>query len=210
MRFYEQGHCRKGYRRGLAPEVSTTAQVRLNRRPVVKHWLEGETMGELGRRSSRVNRTSLLKQLTRAYADEWFAHYNYQFTANALWGHRSPSTIELLSRKSAEAFARTNRLAERILQLGGQPIAKLTDLIEHATDKPFKLPKSMADVDGVLKAVLDAERTSLRTYQALYDRTRGKDPVTALLAQEYLAAVVHGEEELERLIGDRAPGMKGT
>jgi ferritin-like protein len=74
----------------------------------------------------------------------------------------------------------------------------------------FKLPKSMSDVQGVLKAMLDAERTSLRTHQGLYDRTRVKDPVTALIAQEYRAAVVRGEEELERLISDRAPGMKGT
>jgi bacterioferritin len=148
--------------------------------------------------------------LTRAYADEWFGHYNYQFTANVLWGHHSPSTTELLQRKSAEALVRANRLAQRILELGGQPIAKLTDLVQYATDKPFKLPKSVADADGVLKAVLDAERTSLRTYQALYDRTHPKDPVTSLLAQEFLAAAVHGEEELERLIGDSAPTMSGT
>ena len=167
-------------------------------------------MGELGRQLARVNRAGLLKALTQAYADEWFAHYNYQFTANALWGHHSPSTTDLLSRKSAEAFARTNRLAQRLLQLGGQPVTKLTDLVEHATDKPFKLPKSMADVHGVLTAVLDAERTSVRTYQRLYDRTHAKDPVSALLAQQCLAAVVEGEQELERLIGDRAPEMKGT
>ena len=166
-------------------------------------------MGELGRRVARVNRPGLLRALTRAYADEWFAHYNYQFTANTLWGHHSPSTTELLQRKSGEALARANRLAQRILELGGQPVAKLTDLIEHATDKPFKLPASMADSDRVLKAVLDAERTSLRTYQALYDRTHTKDPVTSGLAQEFLAAAVHGEEELERLIGDPAPTMKG-
>jgi ferritin-like protein len=94
--------------------------------------------------------------------------------------------------------------------LGGQPVAKLPDLIDHATDKPFKLPKSLADADGVLRAVLDAERTSLRTYQSLYARTHVKDPVTALLAQEFLSAVVAGEEELERLIGDHAPDMRGT
>jgi bacterioferritin len=146
----------------------------------------------------------------RAYADEWFAHYNFQFTSNALWGHHSPSTMVLLTRKSSEALARANRLAQRIMQLGGQPIAKLGELEHYASDKPFKLPTSMSDVHGVLKAVLDAERTSLRTYHALYTRTRVKDPVTALMAQEFLAATVHGEEELERLIGDRAPGMKGT
>jgi len=167
-------------------------------------------MGQLGRQIARVHRPTLLKELTRTYADEWFAHYNYQFTANALRGHHSPSTIALLKRKSEDAFARTNRLAQRLLELGGQPVKKLTELIDHATDKPFKLPASMADVDGVLKAVLDAERTSLRTYQKLYDETHGKDPVTARLAEEFLAAVVQGEEELERLIGDAAPSMKGT
>ena len=167
-------------------------------------------MGELGRQLSRANHVSLLKDLTRAYADEWFAHYNYQFVANSLWGHHSPATTALLTRKSQDAFVRTNRLAERILELGGQPISKLTDLVSHATNKPFKLPKSMGDVQGVLKAVLDAERTSIRTYSQLYERTQGKDPVTALIAQMYLASAVQGEEELERLIGERAPGMRGT
>ena len=167
-------------------------------------------MGELGRELAGGHRARLIKDLTRAYADEWFAHYNFQFTANVLWGHYSPSTTALLVRKSAEALARANRLAQRILQLGGRPSPKLTDVVGDATDKPFKLPKSMADVHGVLKAVLDAERTSLRTYQRLYERTRDSDPVTALLAQEYLAATVQGEDELERLIGDHAPSMKGT
>jgi ferritin-like protein len=60
-------------------------------------------MGGLGRQFAHVNRASLLRELARAYADEWFAHDNYQFTANALWGHHSPSTTTLLSRKSAEA-----------------------------------------------------------------------------------------------------------
>jgi bacterioferritin len=167
-------------------------------------------MGELGRQLAGAHRARLITDLTRAYADEWFAHYNFQFTANVLWGHYSPSTRALLARKSREALTRANRLAQRILQLGGQPTPKLTDLVDRATDKPFKLPKSMADMHGVLKAVLDAERTSLRTYQRLYERTRDHDPVTALLAQEYLAATVQGEEELERLIGDHASGMKGT
>jgi bacterioferritin len=167
-------------------------------------------MGELGREFARVARPALIKDLTRAYADEWFAHYNYQFAANSMRSHHSLSTIELLHRKSTEAFTRTNRLAQRILELGGQPVSKLTELVDHATDKPFKLPKSMSDVDGVLRAVLDAERTSIRTYQGLYDRTHGKDPVTARLAEEYLAAVIQGEEELERLLGEAAPRMRGT
>src|SRR5689334_7220094 len=89
-------------------------------------------MGELGRQAASLDRRALIQELTRAYADEWFAHYNYQFTSLTLWGHHSPATTQLLARKSAEALARANRLGERILELGGQPIRKLTDLIRHA------------------------------------------------------------------------------
>jgi bacterioferritin len=166
-------------------------------------------MGELGRQLPQLDCQALIKELIRAYADEWFAHYNYQFVANTLRGHHSLSTIDLLCQKSAEAFERTNRLAARILELGGQPVSKLTDLIHQASPKPFKLPESMSQVEPVLKAVLDAERTSLRTYQALYERTHDKDAVTEQLSREFLAAVVAGEEKLERLIGDSAPEMQG-
>src|SRR4051812_7436012 len=124
-------------------------------------------MGQLGKKLSQLDLTDLLNILIRAYADEWFAHYNYQFVANTLRGYRAPSVIKLLTDKSEEAFRRTNALAAHILELGGQPISKLTDLVQKATNKPFKLPPSMQDVDAVLKAVLDAERTSLRTYQDL-------------------------------------------
>jgi ferritin-like protein len=167
-------------------------------------------MGLLGKRFATLDRPALVRELVRAYADEWHAHYNYQFTAHSLRGHHSPSTITLLEKKSAEAFERARQLAARILELDGRLPSKLGEIPEHASDKPFKLPRSLSDVDGVLRAVLDAERTSLRTYQGLYDRTHTKDAVTALMAQEFLAAAVHGEEELERLMGDRAGEMTGT
>jgi bacterioferritin len=159
-------------------------------------------MGQLGRELGGSQTAAILKALVRAYADEWFAHYNFEFTAGALQGHHSPATVSLLRGKSAEAFSRTRRLASRIKELGGEPIRKLTDLIQHATDKPFKLPESLSDMNGVLRAVLDAERTSIRTYHALYELSRSNDPVTELLVREILGDANHGEEELERLIGD--------
>jgi bacterioferritin len=167
-------------------------------------------MGQLGQKIAAPRRQPFLKELARAYADEWFAHYNYQFVAHALRGHRAPAVTTLLARKSAEAFGRANRLAERLLELGGKPPEKLTELPDHATNKPFKLPRSMSDVEAVLKAVLDAERTSIRTYEQLHDQAKEKDVVSALLLQEFLAAAVHGEEKLERLLGDEAPEMDGT
>jgi ferritin-like protein len=117
--------------------------------------------------------------------------------------------VDYLRSRSEEAFTRASRLGARIAQLGGQPPAKLSELVELSTDKPFKLPASLADVDGVLRAVLDAERTSVRTYDALYEKTRAGDVVTAAVLTDLLAAAVRNEETIERLLGDPAPGMDG-
>jgi ferritin-like protein len=166
-------------------------------------------VGELGRRLVRLDLQPLLAALARAYADEWFAHYNFRFVAHALRGHRSPSVADFVARRSDEAVTRADRLAARIAELGGRLPPTLATLPEHATDKPFKLPPSMADVDGVLRAVLDAERTSLRTYEDLHARTRDGDPLTHALALDLLAAAVRNEEIIERLLGDAAPAMDG-
>jgi ferritin-like protein len=94
-------------------------------------------------------------------------------------------------------------------QLGSSPIAKLTDLIDHATDKPFKLPEEADDLSGLLAAVLDAERTSLRTFHALCELA-ANDPVTAALALDLLHEAMDGEQEMETLLGSTAPELDGT
>ncbi len=83
------------------------------------------------------------------------------------------------------------------------------DLKKFATDKPFKLPKTLEDMDAILRAVLDAERTSIRGYHGLHESCR-RDPITRELALNYLMAAVAGEQELELLLGDTAPRMRGT
>jgi ferritin-like protein len=40
-------------------------------------------MGYLARQLLQPERTALIQALIRAYADEWFAHYNYWFVAAA-------------------------------------------------------------------------------------------------------------------------------
>ncbi len=166
-------------------------------------------MGKLAQQLVQLNRKELIQDLTRAYADEWCAHYNYFFVANTVGGPDAPAVAKLLRYKARRALAHANRLAARLGQLGGQPLAKVGDLVAHATDKPFKLPDNVRDLDGALKAVLDAERTSIRTYQGLYEKTRESDPVTQALATALLAEAVAGEEQIERLLGEPAPEMDG-
>jgi bacterioferritin len=166
-------------------------------------------MGTLGQQLAGDRRKELIEDLMRAYADEWFAHYNYFFVSKTISGPAWPALGQLLRRKAEHALTRVDRLVERIIALGGQPVSKLTDLPEYATDKPFKLPENVRDIDGALKAVLDAERTSLRTYRALGEKSRERDPVTHALALEFFTEAVQGEEEIERLLGGPAPEMDG-
>ncbi|MDC4227130.1 MAG: ferritin-like domain-containing protein [Candidatus Manganitrophus sp.] len=166
-------------------------------------------MGRLGQQLVRNDRKALIEALTRAYADEWYAHYNYFFVSKTISGPDSPAVSQVLRRKSDRALIHAERLAERIIALGGAPVPKLTDLSKDATDKPFKLPKNVRDIDGALKAVLDAERTSIRTYRALSEKIREKDSVTQALAVELFREAVEGEEEIERLLGEPAPEMDG-
>jgi bacterioferritin len=166
-------------------------------------------MGYLARQLLQPEQTTLIQVLIQAYADEWFAHYNYWFVANTVCGPASPAVVTLLREKAQRALVHANRLAERLNELGSRPIAQLTELVQRSTDKPFKLPDNVRDLDGALKAVLDAERTSLRTYQRLYELARDHDPVTQALALDLLREAVHGEEQLERLLGEPAPKLEG-
>jgi bacterioferritin len=129
--------------------------------------------------------------------------------ANTISGPASPAVVTVLRRKIEKALIHADRLAERIISLGGMPVPKLTDLPEYATDKPFKLPEDVRDIDGALRAVLDAERTSIRTYRALYEKTREKDPITHALVLELFREAVEGEAEIERTLGTPAPEMDG-
>jgi ferritin-like protein len=62
--------------------------------------------------------------LTQAYADEWFAQYNYWFVVNTLSGPAAPAVASCMRQKARRALVHAHRLAGRIAELGGQPVAK--------------------------------------------------------------------------------------
>ena len=165
-------------------------------------------MGKLAREIAGVTQ-EVLDELLRAYADEWFAHYNYFFVAHMVHGPSAPPVAALLRRKSDQALVRADRLSARLIQLGGQPSAKVGDLADSASDKPFKLPDDLGDMEGLLKAVLDADRTSIRTFHHLHELTRNRDAITEALALDMLTQAVDGEQELEMLLSESAPEMTG-
>ncbi len=85
-------------------------------------------MGKRGTEIVNLDVQGLIEDLQRAYADEWLAHYNYLLAANLAAGLSSPIISDNLSKRSQDELGHANKLAQRIIQLGGEPIRKLEDV----------------------------------------------------------------------------------
>ena len=159
-------------------------------------------MGKKGREILEIDVKPIIKALRSAYADEWLAHYNYLHAAQVAIGLNAPQVSGMLAARAAEELTHSQRLGERILELGGELPADWSEIPKIANDSTFKLPKDPSDLKGILKAVLKAERSAIETYQRLHKQTIHKDTVTHELAEELLADEVKDEEQTENLLGE--------
>ncbi|MFQ5860507.1 MAG: ferritin-like domain-containing protein, partial [Dehalococcoidia bacterium] len=124
-------------------------------------------MGKKGREIVRLNIEELIEDLTRAYADEWLAHYYYTLAANLLQGINSPEIAEKLREISLSEYGHSNKLAERITELGGEPLRAFAEVAQKAACPPFNMPRNPSDIPALINAVLEQERHAIETYQAL-------------------------------------------
>lgn len=158
-------------------------------------------MGKRGREILDIDAKIVVKALLAAYADEWLAHYHYLHIAQVAEGLNAPPVASMLTARAAEELTHATRLGERILELGGALPADWAEIPRLANIKRFSLPKSPLDLKGMLKAVLQAERSAINTYQELSRLTRHKDTVTYELAEDLLIDEVKDEEHTENLLG---------
>ena len=161
-------------------------------------------MGKKGREIVKLNVQELIDDLTRAYADEWLAHYNYLLAAHLASGINAPTVASLLQASSEHELGHANKLAERIIQLGGEPLRNMGQIEAKANCPRFAMPEDPSNLDGILGAVLESERCAIDVYQALAEKTRHSDLVTHELAEELLAEEVADEEGVENLMGHRS------
>lgn len=159
-------------------------------------------MGKKGREIVKLSIPQLLNTLNSLYADEWLFHYYYSLAANVATGLYSPAIIEMCKKASAGELGHANKLAERIVQLGGEPLRDVKQLVAKSKAPPFKMPKSTSDMAGLIRAILELERHAIASYQDLLDETRMKDAVTHEMAEELLEEEVAEEEEWENLLGE--------
>ena len=160
-------------------------------------------MGAKGRQIVDVDLNQLLQELKKAYLDELLAFYSYWVTAIVAEGFHGEEIAEHFKEEAEDELGHARRLAERILQLGGDPVVPPTQW-EAGANAPWTAPRAdRTDAAGMLMDQLKAEASAIETYNRIARLTFGKDPVTYQLVTELLADEVGHEEFLENLLGRR-------
>jgi bacterioferritin len=143
-------------------------------------------------------RDDIVQLLNGALATELVCVLRYKrhyFTAH---GMNSPAVAdEFLEHANAEA-GHADRIAERIVQLGGEPDFSPDTL----------LARSHADYDAsndlraMLRANLVAERVAVETYRQMINLIGDKDPTTRRLIEEVLQDEEEHAEDLKDLLDE--------
>jgi bacterioferritin len=157
-------------------------------------------MGKKGKEIVRANIREVLKDLNATYSDEWLAHFQYWYLAKWIRGIDADTLKSVLEEQSADELGHAGKIADRILQLGGRPVAHPAQLLK-ACGCGFKEPTGdPTDLKRVIRDVLDAEACAIETYNKLAKKYRETDMVTHELFEDLLKDEVDDEEQWERFL----------
>lgn len=157
-------------------------------------------MGKQGTKIVGIDVKELINELNKAYADEWLAYYSYWYMSKVM-ASGCKCINDLLEKIAKEELEHADELADRILELGGSPIAHPMELEKNANAPYPKPPADLSCCGDVVKVVLDAEAGAIDVYNKLAEKTMGKDHVTYQLICHILAEEVKHEELFESIKG---------
>jgi bacterioferritin len=154
--------------------------------------------GEPPERSSAAWTQELVQLLNGALATELVCVLRYKrhhFTARGL---PSPHIAEEFAVHAAEEMGHADRLAKRIVQLGGQPDFDPDTL----TQRSHASYDAQPSLQAMIEANLAAERVAIETYGQLIRLVGDIDPTTRRLLEDILADEQQHADELEGWLGE--------
>ncbi len=157
-------------------------------------------MGKQLRAVSEVSLKDLVKDLTKAYADEWLAFYLYWYMAQTVSGKGYEDMAEMLKKIANEELEHATELADLIIKLGGLPLANPMDFEKNANAPYTMPPKNTADYNRIIRIVTEAEAAAIDVYTKIAKKTFGKDNVTYQLVTHILSEEANHEEMFENLL----------
>jgi bacterioferritin len=157
-------------------------------------------MGTRGREIVGMDVDELLDLLNGALASEWLAYYQYWLGAKVIKGPMKDAVASELNLHATEELSHANLLADRIIQLGGDPVLspmqwfELSPCAYEAPEDPYVMVLLQQNIEG--------EQCAISAYKNLMDVTKDKDMVTYNLALTILEQEVEHEEDLQSLQED--------
>jgi bacterioferritin len=142
-------------------------------------------------------REDIVRLLNDALATELVCVMRYKrhyFTAN---GVASPAIAEEFLVHANEESAHSDRIAERIVQLGGEPDFNPKTLL----DRSHADYDEALDLQAMVRANLVAERIAVETYRQMISLIGDKDPTTRRMLEEILADEEEHADELKDWLG---------
>jgi len=157
-------------------------------------------MGKQARAIVDLSLKDLVKDLQKAYADEWLAYYLYWYMAKTVSGRAYEDMQEMLEKVAKDELEHAGELADLITKLGDVPVANPMDLEKSANSPYLTPPKNTADINRIIRIVTEAEAGAIEVYNKIAKKTFGKDNVTYQLVTHILSEEVSHEEMFENLL----------
>ena len=161
-------------------------------------------MGKKAREIVGVDLKDLIKDLDRAYCDEWLAFYAWTYMSIAVEGMGYEDMSEFLGKIAKDELEHATELAERIIELGGLPTNTL-GAVEKGGNAPYPgVMKNLSDYNEIIKIVTTAEAGAIEVYDKIAKKTFGKDHDTYQLACHIMGEEIGHEELFENLLSKKA------
>ncbi len=157
-------------------------------------------MGKKAREIVGVDLKDLIKDLDRAYCDEWLAYYAWWYMAQAVEGQGYEDMAEFLNKIAKDELEHATELAERIIELGGLPANNISNLAKGANSPYPGVMKDLSDYKEIIKIVTSAEAGAIEVYNKIAKHTFGKDHDTYTLATHIMGEEIGHEEMFENLL----------
>jgi bacterioferritin len=157
-------------------------------------------MGKQLRNIVDLSLKELVKDLNKAYCDEWLAFYLYWYIAQAVSGRAYEDIKEFLEKLAKDELEHAQELADQIIKLGDMPTANPMELEKNANAPYMMPPKNTADINRIIRVVLEAEAGAIDVYNKIAKKTLGKDHVTYQLVTHILSEEAEHEEMFENLM----------
>lgn len=140
------------------------------------------------------NVDEVVEELNKALADEWLAYMQYTFAANLV---KVPPVEAKLKAVAKEELEHAEELTERIITLGGTPIADPKEFAAK-TNCGYEVPTEEAK--KVLKDAIKGEGCAIDVYSKIAKLTKDKDLLTYQLVLHIMEEEEEHEESFENLL----------